>query len=132
MAKDTRPWLEADWGPVAQGQQIVEWLESFTDSNRSAAISAEPPANWPLAIVRAYPARSATERTLRYSREASLLAEAGYQPVSETWVATKPGCASVAILGIWAFAAVSGGSLTVTYVRLPTAAALAAQPNQLS
>jgi DNA-directed RNA polymerase subunit RPC12/RpoP len=102
---------------IDHGQAIIAWLSAMTPEQRGGAIAAEPAANWPATLVRAYPGANLQDASARFSWEAGLFAEAGYQPVGQSWSSGGASIGDFAAFGALAAMKSGLGYLTVTYAR---------------
>jgi predicted Fe-S protein YdhL (DUF1289 family) len=70
---------------VDEGDEIVQWLAAIPPEQRRDAVRARIKP-WPHIVMRIYPAWDRLAAHSQFEPEAALLAEAGYEPVAETWV----------------------------------------------
>jgi hypothetical protein len=101
------------------GDAIVTWLSRMPPPHRSNAIAAEPASNWPPSLIRSYPGRTQADAAQLFTAEATLLAEAGYQPVSQSWAEGRAGLGRTLAFGLYANVIRPNGFLTVTFNRAP-------------
>lgn len=72
---------------------------------------------WSSILVRSYPGRTQADAAAVYAEEAALLAQAGYQPVTQSWGEGRAGVARTAAIELYANVLRPRGFLTVAYAR---------------